>query len=261
MNKELFQETSTALVTTSSIENDYTWEINPDDPETVIITSFKGQVPKRMAPDGSLLPVSSLNIPYMLDNKITTIVGPGAFQGNIEFDRIVFHSDILSIEAGAFADCAQLKYISFTNDSKLQYIKEDAFINTQVSNPIIPASVVRIDNGAFNTQKLISVTFLGNCPKITVDSFNSRNNNGNLNGRISILYFNDTIGFDNVIDDNKFLYVGNYRMKLPPIVPPPEEPPVSIYRYINYFLLICLFLLIIYIIYELVIKKYKKKSD
>jgi hypothetical protein len=272
MNKELFQQTSTSTSTSTptstptsipaqvAVENDYTWEVNPDDPETVMILSFIGEVPKRNAPDGSLLPTSSLNIPYMLDNKITTIIGPGAFQGNTTFDRIVFHPDILSIEEGAFADCTQLKYISFNSDSKLQYIKEDAFSNTFISNPIIPASVLQIDSGAFNTQQLISVTFQGNCPKITVDSFNSRNNNGNLNGKISILYFNDTIGFENVIDDNKFLYVGNYRMRLPKIVVPSEPPSPSIYRYINYVLLSGLFLFILYIIYIKLIKKKKNRK-
>ncbi len=250
MNTELFQETSSATITTSSIENDYTWEINPDDPETVTITSFKGSVQRRTAPDGSLLPLSSLNIPYKLDNKITTIIGPGAFQGNQNIDRVVIHSEILSIEAGAFADCSQLFYLAFYNDCKLQYIKEAAFINTQINNPIIPASVVKIEADAFNTKKLKTVTFLGDCPVFAVDSFNSQTDNNNLNKKISILYFSDSIGFDNNLSDTKFLYVANYRMKLPlentPI--PPQQP--TIYRYINYVLLSLLLIGLIYFIYN-----------
>ncbi len=262
MNKELFQETSTAIattgvVTTSSIESNYTWEVNPDDPETVTITSFRGQIPKKFAPDGSLLPVSSLNIPYMLGNKITTIIGRGAFEGNTEFDRVVFHPDILAIETGAFANCTKLKYIAFNSNSKLQYIKEEAFINTLISNPIIPASVVKIETAAFNTQKLTSVTFLGNCPVITSASFNTQNTNDNVDNKIAILYFNDAIGFDNIIDDKKFLYVANYRMKLPPEETPQSisESKTSIYRYINYSLLVILSGLVLYVIYELMIKK------
>ncbi len=257
MNKELFQETSTAIVTTSPIENDYEWIINPDDPETVTITKFKGQVIRKNAPDGSLLPVASVNIPYILDNKITTIIGPAAFQGNTTFDRIVFHSDILSIENGAFSGCSELKYIAFNSDSKLKYIKEDAFIDTKVSNPIIPASVTRIDKGAFDTYMLKTVTFLGDCPIITADSFNSQNDNSNLNQKITISYFIDAIGFENNISDSKFLYISNYRMKLPVETPSNGPATNNFMRYVLYVLLFILLIVSGFFIYF----KFFKKSD
>ena len=250
MNKELFQETSTAVDTPPPIENDYTWEVNPDDPETVTITLFKGQVQRRTAPDGSLLPVASINIPYMLDNKIVTIIGQGAFQGNTTFDRVVFHSDILSIETGAFANCSELRYIAFNSDSQLKYIKADAFINTNINNPIIPASVNRIESGAFDTYMLKTVTFLGDCPIMTVDSFNSQNDNSNLSQKITIAYFINAIGFDSNISDSKFLYISNYRMTLPrDVTSDPASTTTSFMRYVFYFLLFVLLIVFGYFIY------------
>jgi hypothetical protein len=254
MNKELFQQTSTSM---PSIENDYTWEVNTDDPETVTITGFKGTVQRKITPDGSLLPVASISIPYMLDNKITTIIGTGAFQGNTTFDRVVFHSDILSIETGAFANCSGLKYIAFNDDSRLQYIKTDAFINTNINNPIIPASVKRIENGAFNTYMLKTVTFLGDCPIITIDSFNSQNDNNNLNQKITISYFINTIGFESNISDSKFLYISNYRMTLPPdvISDPASTKTISFMRGVFYFLLFVLLIVLVFYIYVRFVKK------
>uniref|UniRef100_A0A6C0HXT5 Uncharacterized protein n=1 Tax=viral metagenome TaxID=1070528 RepID=A0A6C0HXT5_9ZZZZ len=254
MNKELFQETSTAV--SSPIENDYTWEVNPDAPETVMITSFKGQVQRKTAPDGSLLSVASINIPYMLDNKIVTIIGQGAFQGNTTFDRVVFHSDILSIETGAFANCSELRYIAFNSDSQLQYIKADAFINTNINSPIIPASVNRIESGAFDTYMLKTVTFLGDCPIMTVDSFNSQNDNGNLSQKITISYFINAIGFDNNISDSKFLYISNYRMTLPrDVTSDSASTTTSFMRVVFYILLGILLIVFVYFIYVRFIKK------
>ncbi len=263
MNKEFFQETTTAIMTTSpSInENNYDWIVN-DDGKTVMITKYKGPTDRITSPSGSLLPITTLNIPYILDNKTVTSIETGAFQQNKSFDRVVFPSTIISIGEGAFAECSELEYIAFNSDSQLQQIKTDAFKNTKIASPIIPSSVLKIENGAFNTKMLKSVTFLGNCPEITVDSFNSQTNNGNLEQKIRILYFNDAYGFDNNIRDTKFMYVSNYRMRLPVETPPsnPQSPPTtSIYRYINYFLLFVLFIVIVYVIYDYI--KNKKKGS
>lgn len=262
MNKELFQTTTTA-VTTSAVEKDYEWTVNPDDQETVTIVTFKGEIQRQNNLDGTSSPIS-INIPYMLDNKIVTIIGPGSFQGKQNFDRVVFHSDILSIEAGAFAECSELKYISFYSDSNLEIIKREAFLNTDINNPIIPASVKKIEDGAFNTRMLKTVTFLGDCPVFTANAFNSQNSNNNISQKIIISYFNNAIGFENNISDSKFIYVANYRMQLPPPNASPNSPgssSTSILTYIIYFLLVVLFIVVGVFVYRRYIKKTNSNGE
>ncbi len=265
MNKELFQTTTPAMttpaITTSPIENDYEWSVNTDDQETVTLISFKGEVQRTPRLDGTFAPIS-INIPYMLDDKIVTIIGPSCYQGKQNFDRVVFHSDIISIEGGAFADCPELKYIAFNTDSNLQYIKQDAFLNTDINNPIIPASVIKIEDGAFNTRMLKNVTFLGDCPVFTANAFNSQNSNNNLSQKIIISYFNNAIGFENNVSDSKFMYVANYRMRLPPTVetPNPDSSSTSILTYIIYILLFILFIVVGIFLYRRYIKKPESNS-
>jgi hypothetical protein len=258
MNKELFQATSssTARTTTSPIENDYTWIVNPSDPETATIVSFNGNIETKTDADGKNI-YTTLYIPYMLGGKIITIIGPGAFQGKRNFFRVVIHSDILSIEAGAFSNCSDLKYIAFNSDSQLLYIKRDAFLNTNINNPIIPASVKRIEDGAFDTFMLKTVTFLGDCPTFTQNAFNTQDPNGNSGSKIAMLYFINSIGFSNP-NDSKFFYVSNYKIKpYEEPVPIPETTSISITRYIFYFLLFVLLIVSVIFIYV----KYFKKGN
>lgn len=237
-------------------ENDYQWALNTDN--TITLTKFLGTIiPQNDI--NSLLPSASFNIPYILDSKIVSIIGPGAFQNNTVIDRVVIHDDIKSIEEGAFAGCTNLKYVSFYNDSKLETIKFDAFLNTAISAPIIPASVKNIGNNAFNTQLLRMVTFNGNSPVFTSNSFNSQSPNDNYLNKITIVYYTNAIGFTNP-DENKFTIVVNDKM----IIPPPLSDTTTsvgsqskIQRYIIYFLLVVLFIVVGYYIYN----RYFRYSD
>jgi hypothetical protein len=239
-------------------ENDYQWIVNSDN-ESVTLIKFIGTiVPEPTAPN-SLLAGTSINTPYALDGKVVTVIGPGAYQNNKNFDRVVFHSNLISIEAGAFAGCSNLQYISFYDDSQLKFIKQDAFLDTKISAPVIPASVTRIERGAFNTKMLDRVTFNGNAPVYTMDSFNSQTTNNNLRGLITLIYYTNAIGFNNPKDD-KFSIIVNNKMIIPPeptIAPDTEKSSaLSIIKYIIYFLLfvlLCVGLIFIF-------RRYSKKN-
>ncbi len=247
--------TTTSLKPTDIIEineNDYQWILNQDN--TVTLTKFLGTVIPQIDINTSF-PIASFNIPYILGGKIVTKIGPGAFQNNTVIDRIVIHNDIKSIEEGAFAGCTNLKYLSFYTDSKLETIKFDAFLNTNINAPIIPASVRSIENNAFNTQLLRMVTFNGNAPVFTASSFNSQSENGNYLNKITIIHYTNAIGFTNP-DENKYTIVVNDKMIIPQATTEASTASNNttttnkIQRYIIYFLLFILFIVICYYIYR-----------
>jgi hypothetical protein len=241
-------------------ENDYQWIANTNDPETVTLVKFLGTVTPQTLQD-SLLPQASINIPYILGGKIVTIIGPNAYANNTIIDRVVIHPDIISIEARAFKDCTNLKYIAFYNDAKIKYIKQDAFLNTAIKAPVIPGTVLSIETGAFNTQALKSVTFNGNAPSFTEDSFNSQGSNGNYKDLITINYYTNAIGFTNP-NENKFLFISNNKMMVVPEqkATPPAKKSTSIFTYIIYFVLFILLIGGGFFIYSRYFKKEKYET-
>lgn len=264
--------TTTAATTTSVLnsilginEADYQWDLNPDK-NTVILVKYLGRIVPQTLTVGattSVLQVASINVPYMLGGKIVTKIGPGAYIPDSNYnnsevmDRVVIHSDIISIEEGAFANCTNLRYLSFYDDSKLEIIKRDAFLNTKLSAPILPASLKVIEDGAFNTQMLKIVTFNSfNAPVFTAEAFNSQQDNGNFEKKITMIHYTNSIGYDNPLE-SKFLYVTNDKMVAPVATAAPPAPPASTpyVRYIVYFLLFVLFIVICVYVYVKHIKK------
>jgi hypothetical protein len=256
------------MSTSSSVESgvfkvipqDYQWSVNKEDEGTVTILKYLGTITPDTTGD-SALPTASLNVPYILDGKLVTIIGPNAYANNTVIDRIVIHSDIITIGEGAFSGCTNLRYLSFYNDSKVKYIKKNAFLNTAIKTPVIPDSVISIEDGAFDTQVLKMVTFNGNAPVFTENSFNSQSDNENYKGLITIIYYTNAVGFNNPNDTKFFLITNNKMIELtdttimmPTTSPVSSEPPSNVIRNIIYFLLFVLLIVAGFFIYTKFIK-------
>jgi len=245
-------------------EAEYQWDLNSDK-NTVILVKYLGRIVPQTS--GSLIfPVASINIPYMLGGKIVTKIGPGAFQPDSTYnnseviDRVVIHSDIISIEDGAFANCTNLTYLSFYDDSKLEVIKKDAFLNTKISAPILPASLKLIEDGAFNTQMLKIVTFNGfTAPVFTEYAFNSQEDNRNFERKITIIHYTNSVGYNNP-KESKFMFVINDKMVAPVATQPKniQPEPTPYIRYAVYFLFFVLLIVIGIYIY---VKKIKNQDE
>lgn len=103
--------------------------------------------------------LQSLTIPA----SVTTI-GMGAFYGGA-FGELIFpdNSQLVSIGDSAFSTCEQLLSISFGKNSKLKNIDAQAFIDCDLREVTIPASVEKIGGFAFvRCQKLKKVIFESN---------------------------------------------------------------------------------------------------
>jgi hypothetical protein len=235
-------------------ENDYQW-INNSDGKTVTIIKFLGTVIPETN-ESSLLPIASINIPYILGGRIVSVIGPGAYANNTIIDRVVIHADIITIDEGAFAGCTNLQYASFFTDCKLKYINDDVFLNTSIKTPVIPESVIFIGDGAFNTNVLKTITFNGNAPEFTSNSFNSQNSNGNYKDLITIIHYTNATGFNNP-NENKFTFIINNKMMINNVAnePEPVKSSTSIIRYIIYFLLFVLLIVLVIFIYRKLTKK------
>lgn len=221
--------------------NGYTWTTNTDN--TITITKYTN--PTTTTSNVSNISNVILNIPDTLGDKPVSIIGLGAFKNDTTFSSVVIPSTIKSIEDDAFSGCSNLKILSFYTNSTLTTIGKNAFLNTQISMPIIPASVNLIGDGAFNTTKLISVKFLGNSPSFTSNAFNSQTVNGNAPNtpdanKIYLYYFKGKTGFTNP-DNTKFILYVNDEMKLPPDIT--IRNPV--YPLILIVLIICIILFIL----------------
>ena len=250
----------------SNITDGYSWEILSDN--TIKILSYTKPIttdtttPGATTRGGSIslfnTIIITITIPDTFNEKPVTIIGANAFQNNTTFNRVVIPSTVISIEESAFSGCSQLKYLSFYEDSKLKYIKANAFKDTNINSPIIPASVTSIEDSAFDTLMLKNVTFLGNAPLFTENSFNSQQSNGNMSDFITLIYYKNAFGFSNP-NSNKFSLISNNRM-----IDLPEETAVAttasssnIFKYIIYFLLgVLLVLGSIYIV-----RRYRNKSS
>ena len=228
---------------------DYNWSVNSDG--TLTITKYN-QPPQpttiattTITATGTTIAANNnliiLNIPTTLDNKTVAILGPNSFQNTNNFDTVHIPSSVLNIGNSAFMGCVNLKYLGFNSDTKLTTIAQDAFNGTSIRHPKIPATVLSIGDGAFNTTNLYSVTFLGNCPVFTKNAFVVRVPNiyppsadadvkirTNLNRlspdtNVVVYYFNDKKGFDK-LDQNYFITVSVQEMFIP--LPPTRHNPI-----------------------------------
>jgi hypothetical protein len=207
--------------------NEYAFNVNPDN--TVTITKYLSN---------NTILNDNLIIPFQIDSKNVSKIGPSAFSNNNNFTEVTIPSSVITIGESAFSDCNNLKnlYLHKKNGS-LTNIETNAFKNTDINVLVIPSSVTSIGDGAFNTKKLISVSFLGNKPTYTTNAFISQMQNDNPGNKIYIYYYDNKTGFDK-IDTDKFIYKNN---------PEFGEPTKNVFGYLRLiFLIILLIILLIY---------------
>ena len=175
--------------------NEYTFNVNSDDTVTII----------KYLSNNTILN-DYLIIPFQIDSKNVSKIGPNAFSNNNNFTELTIPSTVITIGESAFSDCNNLKNLNLhKKNGSLTNIETNAIKNTDINVLVIPSSVTSIGDGAFNTKKLISVSFLGNKPAYTTNAFISQMQNDNPGNKIYIYYYNNKIGF-NKIDTDKFIY-------------------------------------------------------
>lgn len=112
--------------------------------------------------DGILLAYKGGGGKISIPDGVKTI-GPQCFYDNDLITGVIFPDSVLTIGEEAFDGCTNLKEVSLPNN--LQRIEDRAFMNTGLTQAIIPISVRSIGVGAFDNSELHpmdSVVFLGN---------------------------------------------------------------------------------------------------
>ena len=100
--------------------------------------------------------ITAINSAF-LDNKILTY--------------IEIPNSILNIELNAFKNATTLSEITFEKDSKLQFIKEEAFFNSSLESIDIPDSVISIADSAFKNTDLLKNIKISNKLKTDTNHF------------------------------------------------------------------------------------------
>ena len=197
--------------TTGTTEG-FIWILNTNNTLTITGTTLTFTAPVTSSTSSgqntiaSLLPNIVLTIPSVLNDITVTAIGNNAFLNKTGFDTVSIPETVISIGSDAFSGCTNLKYLSLFKTGSLKTIGVNAFLNTNISKPIIPASVTSIGDNAFKTNKLNTVTFLGKRPTFTANAFTSNTRNDNaFNGLIYIFYFKGKTGFINP-DETKFKF-------------------------------------------------------
>ena len=69
-------------------------------------------------------------------------------------------SEVVEIGESAFSDCKNLKSVQFEENSKLKYIRKEAFCGTALTEIVIQKNVIEIGDGSFaNCNKLKDLLF------------------------------------------------------------------------------------------------------
>jgi hypothetical protein len=100
--------------------------------------------------------ITAINSAF-LDNKILTY--------------IEIPNSILNIELNAFKNATTLSEITFEKDSKLQFIKEEAFFNSSLKSIDIPDSVISIADSAFKNTIFLNNIEISNKLKTDTNHF------------------------------------------------------------------------------------------
>jgi hypothetical protein len=92
-----------------------------------------------------------LIIPDRIRRKPVTVIADGAFSGNEDIEGVYIPNTIERIEQNAFLDNRKLEFITFQENSNLEYIGASAFKGTvKLLEVYLPESVVKIDGLAFS---------------------------------------------------------------------------------------------------------------
>ncbi len=79
-----------------------------------------------------------------------------AFAGNTRISSIIFSSNIIHLDSGAFKDCTSLISVDF-KDAPLSVIPRMAFMNTQLTEVRLPDSVRELEEYSFSQTPLKSI--------------------------------------------------------------------------------------------------------
>lgn len=125
--------------------------------------------------DGILLAYKGENPDVIIPDNVKKIAA-GAFSNNQNIVNVVMPDGLYDIGEDAFNNCKNLKQVKFNDD--LEYIDDRAFKDTALSVINIPASVLGLGLGAFDTKKndsLKTIIFSGETlPQISYNSTATR---------------------------------------------------------------------------------------
>ena len=97
-----------------------------------------------------------------------TVIRGGAFAGNRNITTVYLPDSVVKIESGAFTNCANLLFISFSGNSKLSEIGENAFAGCPLLNTSFAVDVKNVSDGAFEQTRANSpATQVPSTPKPT----------------------------------------------------------------------------------------------
>lgn len=122
--------------------------------------------------DYSVNNVSTLTIPRTISGKTVTEIGGGFLSGNRNITKVNLPYDLKTIHFGAFRDCSNLSYVTFSNTSTLLDVKYTSFFGTPyLDDP-------NLDNPTTSTvvlgKVLISYHNTNANQNVTIESFGAK---------------------------------------------------------------------------------------
>lgn len=85
-------------------------------------------------------------------------IDSGAFKNNTSIKTVSFSKNTIWIEAGAFSGCSNLESVDF-NGAKLTEIPNCAFEGTALKSIVLPDTVKKLGNEAFEGSDLVSINY------------------------------------------------------------------------------------------------------
>jgi outer membrane protein OmpA-like peptidoglycan-associated protein len=123
---------------------------------TITITSYNGRA-------------AQVTVPASIYGQAVNEIGSSAFADNKTLQSVTLPASVLTIEAGAFALCTNLKSVSF--EEGLRSIGDSAFSECALETVFLPQSLVSIGNSAFQYNKLSYVLIPDAVLRIGVNAF------------------------------------------------------------------------------------------
>ncbi len=156
-------------------------------------------------------------IPEEISGSKVTKIGNLAFSGNSVITSVTIPDSVTEIGEYAFDQCEKLEKVIFGENPSLMRICKYAFSNSGLKSFDVPASVLRIDEGAFFNCGSIGLrqSIPATVQKIDSMAFGYKEDGGNpvkIEG-YTVLGENDTAA-DKYAKDNGFEFMGEYEYKL-----------------------------------------------
>ena len=112
---------------------------------------------------GGVNNVGYFELSFILPENSIRVIDGNAFSLNNYFKEITIPDSVIGIDAAAFQTSEVLNKITFTENSKLEYIGDYAFSYAKAKEIVIPASVTTIGKNPFG-DSLTTVTYFGTKP-------------------------------------------------------------------------------------------------